>query len=147
MTPSSVIFAVEKGETSLLDPILMCFWGELNCNVLLREAYECLPNCVDFFEEHSNVCISDWFFFFFWRGNDSRLYYLRNMIYNGKEREGHVTLSFSFATLAYVKVARLHRKEKKKRTKKKLQNPNYCKKSEFSLGCPENQKKCQTTPS
>ena len=87
------------------------------------------------------------FFFFFWRGNDSRLYYLRNMIYNGKEREGHVTLSFSFATLAYVKVARLHRKEKKKRTKKKLQNPNYCKKSESSLGCPENQKKCQTTPS
>ena len=61
MTPSSVIFAVEKGETSLLDPILMCFWGELNCNVLLREAYECLPNCIDFFEEHSNICISDWF--------------------------------------------------------------------------------------
>ena len=37
------------------------FWGELNCNVLLREAYECLPNCIDFFEEHCNICISDWF--------------------------------------------------------------------------------------
>ena len=73
------------------------------------------------------------------------------MIYNGKEKEGHVTPSFSFATLAYARVTRLHRKEKKEMNKQKkrekLQNPNYSKKSESSLGCLENQKKCQTTPS
>ena len=49
-----------------------------------------------------------------------------------------MTPFFSFATLAYTRVARLHHK---KETKKKLQNPNYCKKSKFSLRCPENLKK------
>ena len=52
-----------------------------------------------------------------------------------------MTPSGSFATLTYTRVTRLHRKEKKEnkkkeqRTKKKenLQNPNYCKKSEYSL--------------
>ena len=71
------------------------------------------------------------------------------MIYNGKEKEGHVTPSFSFATLAYARVTRLHRKEKKdmnkEKKREKLQNPNYCKKNESSLECPEDQKKCQMT--
>ena len=54
-----------------------------------------------------------------------------------------MTPSFSFATLAYARVIRLHhkeKKEKKQRKKEKLQNPNYSKKSESSLGSPENQK-------
>ena len=49
-----------------------------------------------------------------------------------------MTHFFSFATLAYTRVARLHHK---KETKKKFQNPNYCKESKFSLGCLENLEK------
>ena len=39
------------------------------------------------------------------------------MIYNGEEKEGHMTPFFSFATLAYARVAQLHRKQGKKRKK------------------------------
>ena len=39
------------------------------------------------------------------------------MIYNGEETEGHMTPFFSFATLAYARVAQLHRKQRKKRKK------------------------------
>ena len=49
------------------------------------------------------------------------------MLYNGKEKEGHslnqiMTSSFSFATLAKTRAARLHRKEIQK---KKEINQNY----------------------
>ena len=41
------------------------------------------------------------------------------MIYNGEEKEGYTTPFFSFATLAYARVARLHHKQRKKRNKEK----------------------------
>ena len=52
------------------------------------------------------------------------------MLYNAEEKEGHsfnqiITFSFSFATLAKSRVARLHRKEiLKKRNKSKLSHKN-----------------------
>ena len=65
-----------------------------------------------------------------------------------------MTPSYSFATLTYTRVARLHRKEKKEnkkkeqRTKKKenLQNPNYCKKSESSLQTLQKPRKLEKEP-
>ena len=48
------------------------------------------------------------------------------------------------------RIAQLHHKQRKKRnkeTKKKIQNPNYCKKNKYSIGCPENLKNYKITPS
>ena len=64
-----------------------------------------------------------------------------------------MTPFFSFASLTYTRVARIHCKQRKKRNKetkkrkKKFENPNYCNKNESSLKSPENLKNCQTTPS
>ena len=62
------------------------------------------------------------------------------------KRNGTYDPFFSFASLAYAKETRLHCKETKEK-KKKLRNPNNDKKNESSLGCLENLKKCQMTPS